>query len=169
MGDGLRIKGAVLYKDMNNDLLKALPTLLPSAISWAEGLATEVAQSGSPLNEDGLALARSVGVKHPERIRLAAVSSLPLPEDTDLRAAALQTGLLAPNMIGLTLGYSVLVCHGHMSTRLLSHEFRHVYQYELFGSIAKYLPVYLQQIVEVGYANALFEVDAKAYETAVIK
>jgi hypothetical protein len=150
---------------MNNDLLKALPILLPSAIAWAEGIANEVAQSGSPLTEDGLALARSVGVKYPERIRIAAVSSLPLPEDPDLRAAALQTGLLATNMVGLTLGYSVFICHGYMSTRLLSHEFRHVYQYELFGSIAKYLPAYLQQIVDVGYANAPFEIDARDHET----
>jgi len=47
---------------MNNALLKALPTFLPSAILWAEGLAIEVAQSGSPLNEYELTLTGSVGV-----------------------------------------------------------------------------------------------------------
>ena len=57
-------------------------------------------------------------------------------------------------MVGLTLGYGVYVCHGHGTVRLLSHEFRHVYQYEQAGSIAAFLPVYLQQIVTFGYNNA---------------
>lgn len=81
-----------------------------------------------------------------------------------MRAAALQTGLLGPGMVGLTLGYSVIVRHGHDTTRLLSHEFRHVYQYESAGSIAAFLPLYLQQIVEFGYDNAPLEIDARLHE-----
>jgi hypothetical protein len=68
-------------------------------------------------------------------------------------------------MVGLTLGYAVLVCPGYgRDVRLLSHEFRHVYQYEQAGSIAAFLPVYLQQIVTVGYQNAAYERDARAHE-----
>jgi hypothetical protein len=149
---------------MNIDLRTALPMLLPSAIRWAEVRASEVAQSGSQLNENRISIARAVGVIRPELIRVALVDRLPLPEEPQLRTAALQTGLLGPGMVGLTLGYSVLICHGHDTIRLLSHEFRHVYQYEQFGSIANFLPVYLQQIVELGYANAPFEIDAKDHE-----
>lgn len=153
---------------MTIDLRTALPILLPSAIKWAEARANEVAQSGNCLNENEIGIARAVGVKQPEHIRIALVNSLPLPDDLQLRAAALQTGLLGPGMVGLTLGYSVLICNGHKTTRLLSHEFRHVYQYEQHGSIAGFLPVYLQQIVENGYANAPFEIDARAYEMRVL-
>jgi len=96
---------------------------------------------------------------------MAFVESLPLPEDEMLRRAALETGLLGPGMVGLTLGYSVLICRGHDSLRLLSHEFRHVHQYEQAGSIAAFLPVYLRQVATVGYSNAPFEIDARAYET----
>jgi hypothetical protein len=67
-------------------------------------------------------------------------------------------------MAGLTFGYSVFVARGQESMRLLSHEFRHVYQYEAHGSIAAFLPVYLQQVVEVGYENAPYEFDARAHE-----
>ena len=75
------------------------------------------------------------------------------------------TGLLGPNMVGLTLGYAVLVCRGHEATpRLLSHEFRHVHQYEIAGSIAAFLPGYLHQIVAYGYANAPLEIDARNHE-----
>jgi hypothetical protein len=89
-----------------------------------------------------------------------------MPQDPSLQAAAVQTGLLGPGMVGLTLGYSVFVCRGHEARRLLAHEFRHVFQYEQNGSIAGFLPVYLQQIVALGYRNAPFEVDACAHESA---
>lgn len=111
-----------------------------------------------------MALARQVGVANPEKIRLAFVTHLPLPTDPMLRQAVLATGLLCPNMIGLTLGYGIYICNGHNSARLLSHECRHVHQYERAESIATYLPKYLQQIVEFGYTDAPYEVDARAHE-----
>jgi len=72
--------------------------------------------------------------------------------------------MLGPDMAGLTLGYGIYVRHGHDTLRLLSHEFRHVYQYEAAGSIAAFLPGYLQQIVTVGYDDAPLEVDARVHE-----
>ena len=149
---------------MTFDLRAALPILVPKAISWAESQCSAIARVGQPLNEVLLAVARSVGVLHPELIRVAEVPSLPLPEDPELKQAALATGLLGPSMVGLTLGYGIYVCHGHDNVRLLSHEFRHVYQYEQAGSIAAFLPVYLEQITTVGYNNAPFEIDARAQE-----
>ncbi|MCZ6480971.1 MAG: hypothetical protein O6929_11290 [candidate division NC10 bacterium] len=148
------------------DLQTALPVLLPKAIAWAEGRAAEVVRSGRALNEHELELARGVGVAHPERIRIMLVNGLPMPEDPLLQAAALQTGLLGPGMVGLTLGYSVFICRGNETVLLLSHEFRHVYQYEQAGSIAAFLPGYLQQIAAFGYADAPLEHDARAHERA---
>lgn len=146
------------------DLQAALPSLLPKAIAWAESQAASAAAIGQTLNNTKLGIARRVGVLRPELIRVAIMDALPMPQDAVLRAAAVQTGLLGPHMAGLTLGYSVLVCHGQDTLRLLSHEFRHVYQYEQAGSIAAFLPTYLQQIVQFGYANAPLEVDARSHE-----
>ena len=67
-------------------------------------------------------------------------------------------------MVGLTLGHSIYICNGHNSPRLLSHECRHVQQYEQAGSIAAYLPKYLEQIARYGYFDAPYEVDARAHE-----
>jgi len=145
-------------------LLQQLPKILPGAIGWAEGRAAQAAQVGealTPLEQD---MARSVGVVQPERVRVEIVERLPLPEDAALRAAALQAGLLGPNMVGLTLGHSIFICRGHKTRRLLSHELRHVYQYEQAGSIAAFLPIYLKQVLEVGYQSAPFEADARAHE-----
>ena len=146
------------------DLRNVLPQILPHAIAWAEFQSQHVASLGTALPDKFIDIARRVGVQHPELIRVKLVDQLPIPEEPILRQAALETGLLGPNMVGLTLGYSILLVQGHESVRLISHECRHVHQYEVFGSIEKFLPVYLQQIVEFGYENAPLEVDARAHE-----
>ncbi len=120
---------------MQNDLRILLPQLLPRAISWAETVAAEVATNGTPLSDDGLSVASSVEVSHPSRVRILMVDRCPKPSDPELQTAASQAGLLGPTTTGLTLGYSVLIRNGHMSRRLLSHECRHVYQFEHAGSI----------------------------------
>ncbi|HBH02594.1 MAG TPA: hypothetical protein DDZ42_11855 [Candidatus Rokubacteria bacterium] len=148
------------------DLRTELRRLLPKAIAWAEAQATWVANSGRSLDDSEVQLARRVGVARPERVRVALVDALPLPEDPELRAAALQTGLLGPGMVGLTLDRSVFICRGHETKRLLSHELRHVHQYEQAGSIAGFLPEYLQQIVAFGYAAAPLEQEARAHEVS---
>ena len=94
------------------------------------------------------------------------VDEPPLPADPLLRQAALQTGLLGPDMAGLTLGHGIYIRRGCLTALLLSHECRHVHQYEQAGSIAAFLPVYLQQIVRFGYFDAPYEVDGRAHELA---
>ena len=60
----------------------------------------------------------------------------------------------------------MFICRGHETKRLLSHELRHVHQYEQAGSIAGFLPEYLQQIVAFGYAAAPLEQEARAHEVS---
>lgn len=152
------------HQVMTFDLLSVLPQLLPSAIAWVEAQSHRANETGQALDATGLVLARKVEVQHPEVIRTQLVDTLPLPDEHTLRQAALATGLLGPGMVGLTLGYSIFIVRGHMSPRLLSHECRHVYQYETAGSIAAFLPVYLQQIATVGYQAAPLEQDARTHE-----
>ena len=153
---------------MTFDLAEALPRILPRAIAWAEARSSEILAEGAPLTSSGLTLAGAVGVVSPQHIRVKVVDHLPLPEDAELREAALETGLLGPGMVGLTFSYGVYVCQGHLTNRLLSHEYRHVYQYETAGSIALYLPLYLGEIVKYGYEQAPLEVDARNHERDVV-
>jgi len=152
---------------MNHALAALLPGLMPAAIAWAEQSAQDIAKTGLPLNEAGLSLARRVGVMYPERVRLKFVDAIPKPEEASLRAAIEVGGFFGPNTAGLTLGHSIYIRNGTGSPRLVSHELRHVHQYEVAGSIALYLPMYLGQIVQYGYENAPYEVDARANEIEV--
>jgi hypothetical protein len=147
------------------DLRNQLPKLLPGAIAWAEARAAKAAEVGSPLTPDEQSIASAVGVMRPELVRVEIVGDrLPMPDDPILQAAAMQAGLLGPGTVGLTLGHSIFICRGHKTRRLVSHELRHVQQYEQHGSIAAFLPVYLAQVLDVGYEDAAFERDARAHE-----
>ncbi len=147
------------------DLASALPRLLPKAIAWAEAQSSRIAKSGTPLTNLELRLAHLVGVQEPERVRILEVAEVPRPEDPELGQAAEAAGLLAQNTIGLTLGYGIFIVAGYSTNRLVSHECRHVYQYEVAGSIREYLPVYLHQIASFEYEAAPFELDARAHES----
>jgi hypothetical protein len=146
------------------DLRAQLPLLLPRAIAWAEAQERRVLESGTRLTEPEQVLARAVGVMHPERVRLEVVTAMPRPDDAMLQAAVLQAAMLGPDTRGLTLGYAIFMQPEEQSRRLLSHELRHVHQYERAGSIAAFLPVYLVQLLEVGYRDAPLEIDARAHE-----
>ena len=149
---------------MSMDLQALLPQLLPRAIAWAEAVAGDVATNGEALNDARSSIASRVGVQHPHNVRVLLVDQLPLPADPELQAAATQTGLLGKYTVGLTLGYSVLIRRGHMTQRLLSHELRHVHQFEKAGGIADFLPLYLGSIIQFGYQNSPYEQDARDHE-----
>lgn len=146
------------------DLSRALPTILPAAIAWAEQQAQWVLATGEPLSPQSMADARVVGVASPENVRVAVVPAVPLPNDPMLLAVVRDTGLLGPSTCGMALGHAILIVQGHKTRRWITHECRHVYQYEVAGSIAAFLPSYLQQIATYGYWDAPFEVDARLHE-----
>lgn len=146
------------------DLKTLLPVLLPRAIEWATTHSEEILKEGRPLSAEGIKLATAVGVSFPAKVRVSEVTTLPIPSDPQLRNIALETGLLGPGIIGLTLGYGIYIRSGCFSNKLISHECRHVYQYETAGSIDKFLPMYLQQVAMYGYRDAPFEIDARMHE-----
>ncbi|RQR44206.1 MULTISPECIES: hypothetical protein [unclassified Burkholderia] len=146
------------------DLADILPSALPDAVAWADAQAAHGLAQGVPLTPAQADDARTVGVARPERIRVVVADRLPFPDTPALGAIARDTGLLSPGTIGLTLGHAVFVLRGHDTRRLLTHEFRHVHQYEEAGSIGAFLARYLHEIATVGYHDAPLEADARQYE-----
>jgi hypothetical protein len=147
-----------------SNLADHLPVLLPRLLGWANAQAELILHHGIPLNAVGLTLASRVGVVQPERIRILTVPTVPAPEDPELQQMALEQNLIGPDTAGLTLGYGIFIVDGCLTSRLLAHECRHVYQYEVAGSIDAFLPLYLIQIAEFTYDRAPFELDAQAWE-----
>lgn len=142
-------------------LCKALPSVLPKAIAWGESQYELIMLTGQKLNDLQLSVAKKRGVVHPERIRIAEVTSLPQPDDEELVEIAFDSGVFGASMVCMTFGYGVYVCRGYASFDLLSSLFRHVQAYEQAGSIADYLRQELEHMANLEYSYALAEIDAQ--------
>jgi hypothetical protein len=147
---------------MNNDAL--LKLILPDAITWVEYQSTFISAIGLPLNSRQMDIAKRVGVTELHKVRLLMTDRIPLPSSGVLRETGLRTGLIDPDLAGMAFGHSIVITKENLTNRLLSHELRHVHQYERFGSIAAFMAEYLSQIISVGYEYSALELDAQAYE-----
>ena len=157
---------AVPAEPVKNPALAAqLSVMAPRVVAWAEKLSAEGRAHGIALTPAQQRIARASGVREPGRIRIRVVDRIPLPDQPELRAAALEVGLSQSSALGMTLGYAVVVVRGYEdNVRLLSHEFRHVAQYEACGGIAPFLAMHLADLAAFGYEDSPFEVDARAHE-----
>ena len=138
---------------MNRQLvLSRFDKLLPLAAKWAAAVEKRILREGVPLSEQGLADARAVGVREPERVRLLALPCVPVPTDLTLKTAVAAIQFLTPATRGLALRYGIFVrsdCWGER--RLVAHELVHTAQYERLGGIRPFLRQYLTECLTIGY------------------
>ncbi len=142
----------------------SLKTILPPAIRWAEEQSQIAIRAGNPLNVWQSQVAEKVGVRCWDRVRVCEVDAIPLPTSPALQKAAHQLGILGHGVIAITLGYGVMLTRNYLTPEVIAHELRHVAQFEQAGSLAGFLGEYLQQISQVGYRKAPFEIDARNFE-----
>lgn len=127
----------------SQELLDALPELLPAAAAWAAEQEQIALQTGVPLNADGIAEAKRVGVVEPEKIRVLVVPTIPSPSHPALRQAAEAVGFLGPQTWGLAVGHGIYLREDQRSNvTTASHECVHVAQYERLGGILPFLTQY---------------------------
>jgi len=70
---------------------KDFQILLPLACQWAEAQEQIILRDGVPLSAIQINDAKTIGVAHPEKVRLLAVPAVPRPEHPALQAAWLAT------------------------------------------------------------------------------
>ena len=137
--------------------------LLPLAAKWAAAVEKRILREGVPLSEQGLADARALGVREPERVRLLALPCVPTPTDLTLKTAVAAIQFLTPATRGLALRYGIFVrsdCWGER--RLIAHELVHTAQYERLGGIRPFLRQYLTECLTLGYPAGPMEQEAIA-------
>jgi hypothetical protein len=136
-------------------------TLLPLACAWAEDWERVILRDGVALTASQIADATTLGIAHPENVRLLSVGQVPVPEHPVLRAAVDATRLISPQTGGLTLRYGIFIradCWG--DRRLVFHELVHTSQYERLGGFAPFLRQYLHECLTIGYPAAPLEQEA---------
>ena len=135
----------------------------PIVVDLLTATEAEVLASGRALDADELALARSLGVAAPEKVRIEVREAFPMPSDQRLVQAARDYGLIfgSPEEAGRTQGHAILVKPAFASSRAtLAHELVHVAQFERMGGITPYAREYLIELLVVGYQRAPLEQEA---------
>lgn len=144
--------------------------LLPRAAAWAQQ--QELFMLGHKesltLVPEGQAIARRAGVAQPEAVRILSVPEIPLPQEADLRDAAVAVGLVMSGTAGLTIGHGIFIRRDCLNdAKLIAHELKHVAQFERCGSIRAFLQQYLSEVNEHGYPAAPMEQEAIAFADSV--
>ena len=135
--------------------------LLPLAAAWAEEQEARILASGRALSAVSLRDAVQAGVRHPERVRVLAVSGIPMPAEPLLRSVCEANGFLGPLTAGLSLRYGIFVHEAGAEDRsLIAHELVHTAQYERLGGILPFLRQYLHECFTLGYDESPLEREA---------
>ncbi|MEO7478600.1 MAG: hypothetical protein ABIT64_05125 [Lysobacteraceae bacterium] len=142
------------------EVIAQVDRLMPGVIALIESTEADAMARGRPLDAAEIALARSVGVAAPERVRVIEESSQPGHEQPALAALIHLLGEHNPRRWGLTVRYGI-VFKSHPTKHLLAHELRHVAQYERLG-LTGFARRYLTEMLVVGYAQSPLETDANA-------
>lgn len=148
---------AVFYEDIVSKIL------LPQYIEWGYQTEAKGLKLGIPLDEDGLKLARDVGVKSPEKIRIVYVDEVPFPYDNfALKMLGESVGFIGENIIveAQAFGYSIYVRNDYEFDKpKLAHEIVHVLQIER-SNFEDVTFQHLSDLAKYGYSNAPLEVEA---------
>lgn len=137
--------------------------VLPQYIAWASD--TEVAglSMGELLNEKQLVIAKEIGIKNPEKVRLVYVDEVPFPyENVVLRVVGEALGFIGEGIVNnaQVFGYSIYVRKGYLlTTPSLAHELVHVLQIER-SSLEQVITQHFADLIKYGYENSPLEVEA---------
>lgn len=136
-------------------------SLLPVARKWVEEQEKIILREGVPLTPAQLADAKTIGVLHPEKVRLLKVPRVPMPDDPELRAAALEAKVITQDLASQSLRYGIFIREDCWGIRtLICHELVHTSQYERLGGLEPFIREYFYECLTVGYPAAPLEQEA---------
>ena len=139
--------------------------ILPFTCAWAQRQESIIFRTGVPLPPAEIITAKRLGILHPERVRLRAVSQVP-PLNWLLRWVGQRLGVVSGQTIGMALRYGIFIREEHWGDRrLLAHELAHVAQYERLGGFHGFLKQYLPECINPGYPLGDLELEAKQAES----
>jgi hypothetical protein len=136
-------------------------TLLPKVCEWLESQENNIISIGRDLTPEELAIAKRIGIKKYDIIRVYESSVVPNPSDIVLNELGKQIGLISTNTSGICFRYGIFIHENTIDKKaVLTHELIHTLQYERFGSIKAFITQYLKECIEVGYHQSDLEKEA---------
>ena len=149
------------------ELTAKLAHFLPATLAWYNSVEAQLLPKGRPLSAQEQKVARGLGVKHPNDVRVVVLTEFPMPTDPELFVEAKRIGLGSSLEGGRTIGYAVMLKPRYAANReILTHELVHVEQQERMGRSA-FLRRYLLELEVLGYARSPLELEAYARQSYV--
>lgn len=142
-----------------------IKSLIELYLIWAEKQERLILRDGIPLSPSQIRDARTIGVSHPDRVRLFRISTMPSPVHRSFLAVVGRRRLIPPETEALTLGYGIYIHDQHWGERsILAHELAHVSQVEKLGGLRPFYEKYMNEIFTFGYPNGPMEKEAMRVE-----
>lgn len=139
----------------------SIKKLLPKVCDWLEQQENAIISQGRLLTSDEQSIAREIGVKNYDIVRVWMSKEVPSPNDALLLQLAKQIGFLNSNTQGICFRYGIFIHKQTINPKeVLAHELIHTLQYERFGSIEAFITQYLSECIEVGYHLSNLEKEA---------
>ena len=149
---------------VSDELANPYAGFLGKYVDWARSIEAEGQQRGIPLTRNQIELAKEIGIKRPENVRLIFVESVPFPtHDEDMRKAGEALGFIGPGIINnaQAFGYTIWIRNGFTLDRpKLAHELVHVQQIERSGNFAQYAKQYMMELGTYGHNDMPLELEA---------
>ncbi len=137
--------------------------VLPPYIDWATQTEAQGLVSGVALEAKQLLIAKEIGIKQPEKIRLVYVEQVPFPHDNALlKTVGEALGFIGDGIVNnaQVFGYSIYVRTGYeLTTPRLAHELVHVLQIER-SSLEAVVTQHFSDLATYGYNDSPLEVEA---------
>lgn len=149
------------FADPPTEARAQVEALAPLVIEYVRRTEANGLSVGVPLSVSERAVAKEVGVTHPEIVRVVYTENLPQPTEPALVEAAARFGYTSPPMVAYTFGHAIFILTTHRgNTECLAHELAHVGQFENLG-IDALMRRYFLELMIVGYRASPLEVEAR--------
>lgn len=141
----------------------AAARLEPDTLAWYRACETAGLAQGHPLDAKQMALARAVGVQHPDRVRIVIGFTYPAPTSTTFNDRIRATIRSAPvPLAASTFGHAIFINPDDRHIRsVLAHELTHVAQFERLG-MPEFVHQFVLQLTLFGRLRAPLEREATA-------
>ena len=130
---------------------KRIDLIVPYAVRNNRRLQAHALKVGKPLSAEAMALARELGVKNPEKIRIVIVNRIPKANTAEKLISATPLMSFTDKIVGIASGYGIYL-DKEFAGRIwvLAHELVHVAQFERLGLEGLTRQVVTEQLVLPG-------------------
>jgi len=143
-------------------IIEKVDKLMDEVYAFALKSEAYALEHGRKLAPNEMKYAKSIGVKHPEKVRVMITSNFPVPTNKEVLKGFKELGFDSMFVAGITYRYGIYIKSSWLVSKeyVLAHELIHVRQVEKTGNWKEYTRKYLIQAFMYEYFEMPYEHEA---------